>query len=180
MTRESRVLLLEDDPAWVEQFRSMLPTPPYAICVAETVEDATRLLADQSFDAVLLDLRLRDWEEDFSGMSFLDVLDRAYPRPSVVIVSAYGQPEHVRVAFKQFGVTDFIDKRKLDVSEFRAAVEDAVSRHRAQSARHLEPDEKREFNVLTRKFFSGEPVVFEVPEDAVNPWERDTDLTEED
>ena len=80
---------------------------------------------------MLLDLRLKDWEEgNFEGWELMDKLEvrRKEHGTQVIIVSAYGESQHVREGFKKYHIIDYIDKKRLDPREFRRAVADAINK----------------------------------------------------
>jgi len=132
MAHEGRILLVEDQREWqVELKNLLLEDHPYSIKMADSLQKASDLLDHHDYDLVLLDLRLRDWdEENFEGWELMGKLDvfREEQGTQVIIVSAYGQTQHVREGFKKHDIADYIDKKRLDPHEFRKAVADAIEK----------------------------------------------------
>ncbi|HLF25405.1 MAG TPA: response regulator [Anaerolineae bacterium] len=133
MPHEGRLLMVEDDKKWENELRGLLSDRPYKMMMAQTLPQARGLLKDHVFDVVLLDLRLKDWEDsNFDGWRLLEDLRPATEEQGtqVIIVTAYGTIEHVRDAFKKHQIVDFFQKQHLAEreDEFRQAVATAVDR----------------------------------------------------
>jgi len=71
-----RLLIVEDNPAEQLSIRELLGYDDIQVCVAATGEEALAAIAEQSFDCMVLDLRLPD-------MSGFDVLERLRDSPSL-------------------------------------------------------------------------------------------------
>jgi CheY-like chemotaxis protein len=93
-----RLLLVEDDPAMVrfvgQAFKSAeadrLSGEECQVSSASTGEAALRLIEEQAFDAVLLDLQL----PDMHGMEVLEQMRRLpHPAPPVIVLSAMDLPQ---------------------------------------------------------------------------------------
>jgi CheY-like chemotaxis protein len=132
---EGKILLVEDQHEWRMELQRLLlknPAPfTYLIKTAETLQKASDLLKHHTYDLVLLDLRLKDWEEgNFDGWELMDILAKSKDDActQTIIVSAYGEPEHVREGFKKYHIFDYIDKKRLDENDFRKSVADAVAK----------------------------------------------------
>ena len=128
---ENSILIVEDDGDW----RTLLSESIADLCVirfAENYSAAIELLRAYSFDAVILDLRLEDQdEENFQGMKILAVLRESETekdwRTSVIIVSAYGTPQQVRESFKIHYLFDYISKQRFDKNAYRDVVRQAMA-----------------------------------------------------
>ena len=129
MAHEGRILLVEDQREWQVKLKELLQDYLYSIKVADSLQKASDLLKHHVYDLVLLDLRLKDWEEgNFEGWELMDKLEvcRKEKGTQVIIVSAYGEPQHVRDGFKKYHIADYIDKKRLDPQDFQKAVADAI------------------------------------------------------
>jgi len=141
MAGEGRILLIEDQREWQVELVSLLRGYLYSIKVAESLQKASDLLNHHVYDLVLLDLRLKDWEEkNFDGWGLMDRLDacRKEQGTQVIIVSAYGQAQHVREGFKKYHISDYIDKKRLDPQDFRKSVTDAIETARKERGEILD------------------------------------------
>lgn len=216
MTGKSTVLIVDDDPVWVEELVDILVQANYDVEVARSFEVARDKLRSKTYATIVIDLQLEPSEDPqmyegfglLTGIQFLESLSQGQGK--AIVLSAYGTLEHREQAFKR-GVYKFVSKQRFDRDEFLDIVQGAVElwtsypvmisklklspeeekqyerlvrefirEKGVQSLRDLTPEEEREFQRLTREFMRGKPIIFDVPEDAVNPWERETDLAEQD
>jgi two-component system response regulator PilR (NtrC family) len=91
------------------------------IC-AESVEAAWAALAQQSFAAVITDMRLPDG----TGLDLLHRMDAAGRREKTIVITAYGSAENAVEALKA-GAYDYLTK-PVDLRQFRAVVATALGR----------------------------------------------------
>ncbi|MDR2071640.1 MAG: sigma-54 dependent transcriptional regulator [Treponema sp.] len=99
------VLITDDERNIRESLKKYLGLEGIDSLCAETGEDAVRLLKQESFDAVILDLKL----PGMSGQEVLDWMrDRGIPAP-VVMISAHGQIPDAVAALKT-GARDYLVK----------------------------------------------------------------------
>jgi CheY-like chemotaxis protein len=116
-----RLLWVEDHATFVRVAgRQFLAA--HAVTVAPSLAEARRALAEQTFDAVLLDHDLPDG----AGPSLLDFLRQLPQRPAVVAVSAHDAGNH---ALLQAGADAACPKVRF--TEVEAALSRAVGRARA-------------------------------------------------
>lgn len=121
-----RVLLVEDDPAVASFVRQGLAEEGYVVTWAATGADGERLARDETFDAVLLDVRL----PDTSGVEVCRSVRRHDAALPILMLTALdGVPD--RVAGLRAGADDYLPKpfafdellARLDALLRRAAVE---------------------------------------------------------
>jgi DNA-binding response OmpR family regulator len=127
------VLIVEDDKDWRKRLTYYLRTEPYQLEVAEDHSTAQEMLTDRAFDVVILDLRLVEEGEDFEGMALLHQMREKGHEIAVIIVSAYGTVDHVRDAFKNLNICDYIAKQHFNPDEYRQAVQKAVRQRRGET-----------------------------------------------
>jgi two-component system response regulator HydG len=114
------VLVVDDDPIVTSTLKYFVETRGHRHASASTVSDATRALARQPFDAVILDLYLPDGDG-------LDVLDKALeldPRPVVIVMTARAELPGAVAAIRR-GATDYLAK-PLDLEDLGARLEHAL------------------------------------------------------
>jgi CheY-like chemotaxis protein len=131
MAQEGRILLVEDQREWQVELKELLKDYPCSIKVADSQQKASDLLKHHVYDLVLLDLRLKEWQEgNFEGWQLMDSLAtcREEQGTQVIIISAHGEKEHVRGGFKKYHIADYFDKKRLDPLEFKKAVADAIEK----------------------------------------------------
>lgn len=104
------VLIVEDNQVLQTLFAELLADEGMVPVVATTVEEALARLAERTFDALLLDVRLGDG----SGVLILDALADAASAPAVVAMSAsrealaIARRFGVRFISKPFGIDDVL------------------------------------------------------------------------
>jgi CheY-like chemotaxis protein len=91
-----RVLVVDDDLAIRVTFADILSGEGYAVTAAPDGPEAMRLAAGQPFDAVLLDLFMPGMD----GLAVLPLLRALAPATSIVIVSAFVEPDRAAEAFR--------------------------------------------------------------------------------
>jgi DNA-binding NtrC family response regulator len=131
--KPAAVLIVEDDKDWRKRLAYYLRTEPYQLELAEDHSSAQKMLTERAFDVVVLDLRLVEEGEDFEGMTLLHQMRKKGHEIAVIIVSAYGTVEHVRDAFKNLNICDYIAKQHFSPDEYRQAVQKAVRQRRGET-----------------------------------------------
>jgi two-component system phosphate regulon response regulator PhoB len=104
---EVRVLLIEDDEALAQMYRTKLERDGYTVRVAGDGEAALRLVDEQLPDLIFLDIRLPRMD----GLEFLERLRRSEGTRNipVVIVSNYSERELVDRGL-QLGALEYLVK----------------------------------------------------------------------
>jgi two-component system response regulator AtoC len=115
------VLIVEDEPGIRDGLVGAVETLGHRAIPAARLADARALLATESPDCILLDIRLRDGD----GLDFLQEL-RAGDRRDVpvIVVTAYGDSERTIRAMRD-GAFDYLTK-PFDLSQLLATVQRAV------------------------------------------------------
>jgi two-component system response regulator GlrR len=122
MARDNpRLLLVDDDPSLLRLLTLRLEGEGYQVINADSAETALAILAKQSVDVVLSDLRM----PGLDGMSLFDEIAKRYKGLPVVLMTAHGSiPE--AVAATQRGVFGFLTK-PLNPSELRDVLQRALN-----------------------------------------------------
>lgn len=181
-----KVLIVDDDPAWLEELVPLLNNANYDVETAHSFDLARDKLLTTGYAVIIIDLELGGSEvpQAFEGLGLLSGLqfleEVAQRQSKAIVLSAYGTTENIRQAFKR-GAYDFIDKQKIEENEFlenvREAVEQWESGRAVATQRELTPEEEKEYKRVTLQFRRGQPVQFDVPEDAVNPWAEESQVS---
>ncbi len=132
--RNRRVLVLEDEPRLRELMLDQLPAMGYVAMGARTGEEAVRLLESESVDIAMIDLNL----PVMSGLEFLEILARRWPRIRVVILTGFGDLEAARQAIRH-GVVEFLTK-PCHLGEIEAALAKARRMLLEREPPHIEPE----------------------------------------
>jgi len=125
------LLIVDDERSIREACREVAQSLGYSALVAESAEQAYRTLETQSFDAVLLDLRL-------PGSGGLDVLRRIKerrPEAVVIVVTGYGTVQSAVQAMKN-GAYDYVTK-PFSVDELKLLLERVASHLKLKSENRM-------------------------------------------
>jgi len=129
--RNARILLLEDDPLWVETVRDVLDAQIGCLRAAASLAEAEVLLDTCFFNIAIIDISLVFGDpQDSQGMRFLKMIAHKGLASVVspIVLSAYGSMSHQRHAFRDFDVVDFLEKSPFRPEELCAAVTAALQK----------------------------------------------------
>lgn len=99
------ILTVEDDPLQLQQLDRLLTESGYFVLKAPDFDTAKRIVLEETFDLLLLDLRLGDR----NGMEILFLVKRLNDNFPVVILSSVGDAGGKVSAFET-GVDDYVTK----------------------------------------------------------------------
>jgi PAS domain S-box-containing protein len=133
-TNEDRieVLLVEDSPSDAQLLCELLqgyPPQMFAIERAERLEEAIGLVAERTFDVVLLDLTL----PDSTGLDTCARMRRAAPHVPIVVLTGVDDETMALEAMRQ-GVEDYLVKGQIHGGTVGRATRYAVERSRSELA----------------------------------------------
>jgi DNA-binding NtrC family response regulator len=100
-----KVLIIEDEPVVRNLLNEILLRRKCSVTLTQTLAEAQALITKESFDLMLLDLRLPDGD----GSKFLEQLAVLPERPLVVMVTGFGSIESA-VACMRAGAFDYVMK----------------------------------------------------------------------
>ncbi len=103
--RSIRVLVIDDDEGHAEALSDGLELDGYHCKMALSGQEAIERLAEESFDAVLTDLVMRDK----SGMEVLKAARRLQPDAVILMITGHASVESA-VEAMQLGATDYLTK----------------------------------------------------------------------
>jgi DNA-binding NtrC family response regulator len=107
MMEKQRLLIVDDETDMLEGLQRVLAyeLEGVEIVVSDTPLEVMALIRREGFDLVLLDLRM----PDVDGMELLEALQQHDPRPTVIMMTAFGDIETAVSAIKK-GAYDFVTK----------------------------------------------------------------------
>jgi len=120
---EYRVLLVDDEEELVATLAERLEYRDFLAQYAISGPAALRMLREQTFDVVVIDLKL----PGMSGEELLQTIGAAYPHLPVLMVTGHGSgtPE---AGEKPAGAYDLLPK-PIDISELVTKMTDAIKAH---------------------------------------------------
>ncbi len=105
MERQASILIVDDDENICTGLQIILQKKGHATSVAHSGEDALRKLRNDSYDVVLLDVKL----PDVRGLALMAPLKERHPNTKVIVITAFGSLETARLALKR-GAVGYISK----------------------------------------------------------------------
>jgi DNA-binding NtrC family response regulator len=102
-----KILILDDEPMVCNSLRRVLADDERKIYMANTGEEAYKILSEHKIDLLLLDYKLKG--ED--GLTFLKQIYDVYPELLTIMLTAHGNVELAVKAMKH-GAYDFIQKKE--------------------------------------------------------------------
>ncbi|MGE0814925.1 MAG: sigma-54-dependent transcriptional regulator [Vicinamibacterales bacterium] len=130
MTPAGRVLLVDDEEKILKTLGRALRDEGHQVTTASRAREAQRLLAEQSFDLLVIDYRM----PDLSGMDVVKELVATTPdseRPAIVMMTAHGSVESAVEAMK-LGAHDYLQK-PFEVDELLLTARRALAALRART-----------------------------------------------
>ena len=138
------ILLVDDEEKILKTLGRALRDEGHEVVTASTGKDAQRLLAERSFDLLIIDFLM----PDRTGMDVLRELAGSTPeseRPAVVMMTAHGSIESAVEAMK-LGARDYLQK-PFEVDELLVLARRALEDQRARTGlRYLLSERDAEFN----------------------------------
>lgn len=144
----ARILIVDDDQAHASVTAEVLDRArqDWECNLVHDGESAQRVLLRESFDLVLLDLKL----PDIDGMQLLEVIKERAPECEVIIMTGYGSVSNAVEALQK-GAFSFIEK-PLQKDHLRNQVAKALERRRLSSR-------NRELEALVDERFGFEGII---------------------
>lgn len=118
----TRVLLTDDDAAFVDALARVLTRRGLEVAVAYSGEAALETLAHREFDVVVLDQRMPGMD----GLATLSALRERDPLTPVILLSGHADVDRVSQVLRQ-GAVDFLLK-PCPVDDLLAAIEEGAER----------------------------------------------------
>ncbi|HEY1348910.1 MAG TPA: response regulator [Ktedonobacteraceae bacterium] len=132
MNTHGRILVVEDREDWRKILVEELERAGFSVAAVDTAEKARQLLTTELYHVLILDIRLSDNDtSNTDGLHLLADMDRQGLTEAiqVMMLSAYGTREHMRVAFRDYRVADFVFKTRFNSSAFAEDVRRVFARN---------------------------------------------------
>ncbi len=152
----SRILLVDDEPAFLELLGDYLRDQGHEVCLAENGAVGLDLYNSEMPDVVLLDLKL----PDMSGLDVLRHITARDEETAMIVISGAGSMDDVIEALRR-GAWDFLVKPLINLEFVMHAVEKGLEKKRLRQENrlhreHLEEEVQRRTQelrqeILTRK-----------------------------
>lgn len=123
-TAPARILAIDDEEAVRVYYQRLLGEEGYKVQTAASAEEGLRLLEQEPYDLILLDLKMPGMD----GLEFMQRLRGLMRRPEVLIVSAHSTVQNT-VEVVKLGASDVVQKPYLS-GELLPGIERILARHR--------------------------------------------------
>lgn len=130
MNRQGRVLIADDLEKWRNELAVTLQREGFYTDSVSTAAKVLERLSEALYHLLILDIRLEDSDpSNVEGIDLLRELDKQglSEATSVIILSAHGTQEQMRLAFKDFKVADFLSKDHFTKPIFLESVQQVFS-----------------------------------------------------
>jgi CheY-like chemotaxis protein len=130
MNSQGRVLVVDDLEQWREQLVETLQRDGFYAGSASTATEVLQILDEALYHLLILDIRLADGEPgNIDGINLLRELEKRglSEATKVIMLSAHDTKEHMRLAFRDYKVVDFLSKDKFTEQLFLESVRRAFS-----------------------------------------------------
>jgi DNA-binding response OmpR family regulator len=161
----ARILVVDDQPGIRFFLEEVLTGEGYQVVAAESGEVALEYIANQTFDAAVIDLVMKE----VSGIEVLTALKRAAPGTAAIVLTAHGSLETAVEALRQ-GAHDYLFK-PCETSQLRESLRTALieSRREQRRVEVLSELERHLRSGLERLRTTGDRPVEGVPTPAPEP-----------
>ncbi|MBT3178597.1 MAG: sigma-54-dependent Fis family transcriptional regulator [Desulfobacula sp.] len=117
----AKILIIDDEPSILESLSMFLTEKGHRVFTAETGAIGLELFSNQSFQVVIMDIRL----PDFNGLDILQTMIEKKKSSKIIMITAFQDMETTILAIKR-GAFDYIHK-PLDVMKIEKAVNRAIN-----------------------------------------------------
>jgi CheY-like chemotaxis protein len=121
MSRRPRILVLDNDERWRSALVQILEDADFLVTAARNPAEVLESLEKGFYHLLVLDINMDSSDpQNIEGMSLLRDLHETGKSASlgIVMLSGFGTIEQMREAFRDYKVTDFIEKHRFDDEKF--------------------------------------------------------------
>jgi len=118
----ARILVIDDEKGIRNTLKDILEYEKYEVEVAGTGEEGIEFLNNNSFDLVLLDVKM----PGLDGIEALESISQNHPEVAVIMISGHGNIDTAVEAIKK-GAFDFLEK-PLDLNRILVTIRNATDR----------------------------------------------------
>ena len=130
MKSKGCILVVDDLEQWREQLVETLQDNGYYAESASTAKEVLQQLETTLYHLVILDIRLADNDpSNFDGLGLLAELEKRglSEATKIIMLSSHDTKEHIRTAFRDYKVADFLSKDTFTERQFLESVRKVFS-----------------------------------------------------
>jgi CheY-like chemotaxis protein len=125
MTSYGRILIVDDDAAFIETYKDLLAAEGYTVETATTYTAALRRLDEPGWSVVLIDQKLQGAGGPDTGLDLIVESRTRAPGAKVLLVTAYASKEAVERAFRE-GAYEYLEKSPVFEAMLHIKVRNAM------------------------------------------------------
>jgi CheY-like chemotaxis protein len=129
MNPTGRILLVDDEPAFLEAYRTILATEGYSVDAVQDGPSALAKLEQPGWDLVLLDRKLQGRFGPDTGLDLIHAIQQRAPEVKIILVTGVADADSVNRAFAA-GAYDYLEK-----NSYLEAILKVKVRHALEAAR---------------------------------------------
>ena len=134
---EERVLLVDDEEKFLEMMAERMRARGMQVTTATSAAEAVRTAEKESFDAIVLDLKMPDMD----GIEVLKLLKQKRPDSQIILLTGHATVEKGIEAMK-LGAMDFLEK-PADLNELSNKIKEAQTQKMLIVEKNLEEKVKQ-------------------------------------
>lgn len=157
-----RILIVDDEPRLLQSLSELLSQKGLTISTASCGRDAVRLLVENTFDLVLLDLHL----PDMSGHEIMDIIKAMNIDVRIIIISGSKSVDSV-VGAIQRGAHDYLQKPYAK-EELHKKIDNAIAQRRLELQNSLISKQLHHSEKLYRQLVDNSPDIIYILDDKGN------------
>lgn len=125
MNSHGRILIVDDDPAFIETYKDLLAAEGYTVETATTHAAALRRLDEPGWSVVLVDQKLQGPGGPDTGLDLIAEARSRAPGAKVLLVTAYASKDAVERAFRE-GAYEYLEKTPIFEAMLHIKVRNAM------------------------------------------------------
>ncbi|CAN91847.1 unnamed protein product [Sorangium cellulosum So ce56] len=140
MKGDARILIIDDDKAFLELYDEVLSADGYQVETATSRAQALERLDTPGFSVVLIDQKLQGPGGPDTGLDLVAETARRAPGAKAILVTAFASREAIERAFRE-GAYDYLEKSAVFEALLRVKVRNAVEAVRERRMASMDDDE---------------------------------------
>lgn len=135
-SNKGKILIVDDYMNWRVFLEHVLKSEGYQVVSVSSSSEAEQKLLEESFDVVILDVRLVDEERyNVQGMALLQRAKSLSPSPGAIILTGYHDPIYEERSLRDYGADAYFqkvpDEEQPIVEALKHKVAELVNRSRS-------------------------------------------------
>jgi CheY-like chemotaxis protein len=140
MISDGRILIIDDDPSFLETYEELLSEQGYTVETATTRTRALERLDEPGWSVVIVDQKLQGPGGPDLGLDLIAEVGRRAPGAKAILVTAYAAKDAVERAFRE-GAYDYLEKTPVFEALLRVKVRNAMEAVRERWLASIRLDE---------------------------------------